>query len=143
MRRTIAVIGACCAGLWAQQQSSRSVWDRVYTDEQAKRGAPLYHEHCADCHGEELEGDAEAPALSGGTFLTNWNGLPLSGLFQRIRRDMPLNSDVGKLGPALSADILAYILKVNKFPPGSTELSHSSVALDQIRFEADKRSERR
>jgi mono/diheme cytochrome c family protein len=140
---SIVVICAACAVLWAQNSPSRSVWDGVYTDEQAKRGGPLYHEHCADCHGDELEGDAEAPALSGGTFLTNWNGLTLGTLFQRIRRDMPLNGNVGKLGSAVSADILAYMLKVNRFPFGATELSRSADALDLIRFEAARREQKR
>ena len=139
---TIAAMFALCVVLWAQA-SERSVWDGVYSGEQAKRGGPLYQEHCADCHGEELEGDAEAPALSGGTFLTNWNGLKLGSLFQRIRRDMPLNGDVGKLGPAVSADILAYMLQFNRFPAGAADLSSSGIALDQIRFEAVKREQKR
>ncbi len=141
----LAVIGLASAGvlftvLRAQQaqQTTRSVWEGVYTEEQAKRGEPKYREHCADCHGEDLEGDAEAPALSGAMFQTNWEGLPLGSLYQRIRRDMPLNKYVGTLSPAVNADILAYILKVNRFPPGSIELSHAAEVLNQIRFEAVK-----
>ena len=139
---TIGSLFGLCVVLWAQT-SQRSVWDGIYTEQQARRGRSLYQEHCADCHGEELEGDAEAPALSGGTFLTNWNGLTLGSLFQRIRRDMPLNGNVGKLGPAVSADILAYMLEVNRFPAGAAELSSSGIALDQIRFEAVKREQKR
>src|SRR5437879_4188913 len=82
----LATICAAFAVLGAQQTASRSVWDGVYTDQQAKRGEPMYREHCADCHGDDLEGDAETPALSGATFQTNWEGLPLGSLFQRIRR---------------------------------------------------------
>ena len=40
-------------------QPSKSVWDGVYTEEQAKRGAPLYSEHCASCHG--LDGTGNGP----------------------------------------------------------------------------------
>ena len=47
---------------------SRSVWDGVYTDEQAKRGAPLYSQYCASCHGAELTGGEMAPALVGSDF---------------------------------------------------------------------------
>src|SRR3989442_10485004 len=54
---------------------SRSVWDGVYSDEQAKRGAPLYSQYCASCHGPELMGGEMAPALAGGDFSSNWNGL--------------------------------------------------------------------
>ncbi len=138
------IFGVICGALVVlPAQTVSSVWDGVYTDQQAKRGEPLYREHCADCHGEDLEGDAEAPALSGGTFVTNWNGLPLGSLFQRIRRDMPLNGNVGKLGSAASADILAFMLKANRFPSGTRELSRSGDALDQIRFEATKRDQKR
>ena len=119
------------------------MWDGVYTDEQAKRGQPKYRENCADCHGDDLEGDAEAPSLSDATFLTNWEGLPLGSLYQRIRRDMPLNKYVGSLSPSVNADILAYILKVNRFPQGNAELSHAADVLNQIRFESVKPNRKR
>jgi mono/diheme cytochrome c family protein len=120
------------------QATAHSVWDGVYTAEQAKRGESKYHEYCADCHGDDLEGDAESPELSGATFRTNWSGLPLGSLYQRIRRDMPLNKYVGTLSPGVNADILAYILNVNRFPTGHTELSHASEVLNQIRFDSAK-----
>ena len=50
---------------------SLSVWDGVYTDEQAKRGTPLYSQFCASCHGPDLTGGEMAPALAGGDFSSN------------------------------------------------------------------------
>jgi len=47
-------------------QASRSVWDGVYTDAQARRGQALFEQNCVSCHGPALEGDGEAPPLSGG-----------------------------------------------------------------------------
>ena len=38
-------------------QASRSVWDGVYTEAQAKRGEALFAENCVTCHGPALEGD--------------------------------------------------------------------------------------
>lgn len=142
---SLAMIGVAAVFivLQAQETASRSVWDGVYTGEQARRGEPKYRENCADCHGDDLEGDAEAPALSGATFQTNWEGLPLASLFQRIRRDMPLNKYVGTLSPSVNADILAYILKVNRFPEGGAELSHAAEILNQIRFESVKPDHKR
>jgi mono/diheme cytochrome c family protein len=145
---SLAIIGlltvfTILTGLHAQGTAARSVWDGVYTDQQAKRGESPYHDYCADCHGDDLEGDAEAPALSGAMFQTNWEGLPLGSLFQRIRRDMPLNKYVGTLSPGMNADILAYILKVNRFPQGSAELSHAAEVLNQIRFESVKPDRKR
>lgn len=116
---------------------SRSVWDGVYTEEQAKRGEPLYHKECAPCHGDSLSGGESAPPLTGGAFLSNWNGLTLGDLFERIRKTMPQNAP-GKLTRQQNADILAFTLSANKFPAGKAELSRQPEFLKEIRFEAMK-----
>src|SRR5690348_1073979 len=69
-----------------QASESQSVWDGVYTEEQARRGEDVYQKNCSTCHGDRLNGTGEAPALSGGRFLANWNGLTLGDLFERIRK---------------------------------------------------------
>ena len=114
---------------------SRSVWDGVYTEEQAKRGEPVYRKECAACHGELLTGGESAPPLTGGAFLANWNGLTMGDLFARIRKTMP-QSAPGRLTWQQDADILAFMLSVNKFPAGKTELYRQSEMLKAIRFEA-------
>jgi mono/diheme cytochrome c family protein len=116
---------------------SRSVWDGVYTEEQAKRGDPLYHRECGACHGQMLTGGESAPPLAGGAFLSNWDGLTVGDLFERIRKTMPQTTP-GKLSRQQNADILAYILSVNKFPAGKTELQRQTEFLKLIRFEATK-----
>lgn len=116
---------------------TRSVWDGVYTEEQAQRGEPIYRANCASCHGDTLKGAGETPPLSGGPFIGNWNGLTLGDLFERIRRTMPQDKP-GRLSRQYKADILAYVLKVNKFPAGKTELEHQTEFLREIRFEAAK-----
>ena len=63
----------------------KSVWDGVYTEAQATRGAALYKEKGSRCHGDQLTGNADAPSLVGGEFLGNWNGQPLVSLYDRIR----------------------------------------------------------
>ena len=116
---------------------SRSVWDGVYTEEQAKRGETIYHKECAACHGDILTGGESAPPLTGGAFLANWNGLTMGDLFDRIRKTMP-QSAPGRLTRQQDADILAFMLSVNKFPAGKTELYRQSEMLKEIRFEAEK-----
>ena len=111
----------------------RSVWDGVYTEEQAKRGEPLYYRDCSSCHGEKLQGDDNSPALAGIDFITDWNGLTLGKLFDKIRLTMPRDGPSQVSNPE-KADILAYILSVNKFPAGKTELQQGD-ALKEIRFE--------
>ena len=143
-RALILIIAAvscrALAGAPAQEAASsdsRSVWDGVYTDEQAKRGEPVYRKECAPCHGASLTGGESAPPLTGGTFLSNWNGLTLGDLFDRIRKTMPQNAP-GKLTRQQNADVLAYALSVNKFPAGKAELSRQTEFLREIRFEAMK-----
>jgi mono/diheme cytochrome c family protein len=121
----------------APSAESRSVWDGVYTEEQAKRGEGVYHKECASCHADTLAGGGGAAALTGGTFLSNWNGLTLGDLFERIRKTMP-QGNLGKLSKQQDADVLAYILSFNKYPSGKTELSRQVEFLREIRFEATK-----
>jgi len=118
-------------------QTSKSVWDGVYTEDQAKRGGALYKQWCASCHGPELEGGEMAPGLVGGGFTSNWNGLTVGDIFDRTRTTMPQDSP-GALSREQVADVTAFILSMNKFPTGSTELATQSEMLKQIKFEATK-----
>jgi len=151
-RLVSAVIIGSAIGLWhlsvgaqhdalAQTESHaangpRSVWDGVYTEEQAKRGQPLYQQKCASCHGDKMTGGESAPPLTGGQFLSNWNGLTLDVLFERIRLTMPSDNPARVPKPA-KADILAYLLSMNTFPPGKTELQYKPELLKQILIETD------
>jgi S-disulfanyl-L-cysteine oxidoreductase SoxD len=123
----------------AQQpaETTRSVWGGVYTEEQAKRGEEIYKKECASCHADTLVGGGGAAPLTGGTFLSNWNGLTLGDLYDRIRKTMPQGSP-GKLNKQQDADVLAYLLSFNKFPAGKTELQKQVEFLREIRFEATK-----
>jgi len=139
----LAIAGPLCL-LRAQAPAaeSLSVWDGVYTEDQAKRGEPIYHKECAACHGDMLTGGGSAPPLTGGAFLANWNGVTMGDLFDRIRKTMP-QSAPGRLTRQQDADILAFMLSVNKFPAGKTELYRQSEMLREIRFEAAKPAPRK
>jgi cytochrome c len=138
MKRAVAAV-ILAVGISAQD-GSRSVWEGVYTSEQAKRGETLYRRECGGCHGDMLTGGESAPPLAGGEFLSNWNGLTVGDLFERVRTTMPLNKP-GKLSRETNADIIAYMLGFNKFPAGDTELTHNAEMLKQIRIEATKPNE--
>ena len=134
----VTIISAAAIGvLRAAPEDKRSVWDGVYTQEQAKRGQPLYNQQCASCHGDTLGGGEMSPPVTGGAFISNWDGLMVGELFERIRKTMPQNKP-GKLSREANADILAYMFSVNEFPAGKTELSPKTEILMQIRFEATK-----
>ena len=118
-------------------EETRTVWDGVYTDDQAKRGESVYHKECALCHGDMLTGGESAPPLTGGGFQANWAGTTLGDLFDRIRKTMPLSAP-GRLTRQQGADVLAFMLSINKFPAGKTELYRQSEMLKEIRFETKK-----
>ena len=118
----------------AQQKTQ---WDGVYTEDQAKRGEPLYAEKCSSCHGPDMNGGEMAPGLTGGEFTANWNDLSLGDLFERMRISMPQNNP-GSLSRQQNADILAAILKKANYPAGKTELPTQTEALNTYKFMATK-----
>jgi S-disulfanyl-L-cysteine oxidoreductase SoxD len=137
---TLAIIGLVAFGaLYSnlRAQSAKSVWDGVYTNDQAKTGQGLYNENCSSCHGDTLMGGESAPALAGGEFLSNWNGLTLGDLFERIRTTMPQNRP-GSLGREKNAAILAYMLSVSNFPAGKAPLAQQTEVLKEIKIDAQK-----
>jgi quinoprotein glucose dehydrogenase len=125
------VLGAGLAVAGAQGQ--KTIWDKVYTAEQSARGEKLYADKCAACHGESLGGVEMAPPLAGDTFNSNWEGVALNDLFERMRTSMPQNAP-GSLSRAQNADILAHMLKVGGFPAGDEPLDAQAGALAQIKF---------
>ncbi|MEY4095199.1 MAG: hypothetical protein RLZZ53_2398 [Acidobacteriota bacterium] len=120
-----------------QAKQAKSVWDGVYTAEQATSGAAAYKAACSECHGNDLAGDGFAPALSGAEFTGNWNDLSVGDLFERIRISMPPSGPSG-VTPAQKADILAHILSTNKYPAGTTALPAETAALKGIKIELKK-----
>ncbi len=116
---------------------SQSVWDGVYTEEQAARGDALYSQTCAACHAPDLSGGETAPALAGADFKSNWSGLSVDDLFERIKVSMP-GDNPGSLSRQQTADILAFVFSVNRFPAGKSELVREAEILKAIKFEAYK-----
>jgi len=135
----LTIAGVAALGLCAlrAQDATKSVWDGIYTDDQAKKGAGSYADQCASCHGDQLTGGEMAPPLAGGEFLSNWNGLSVGDLFERIRTGMP-PAQPGKLSREAKADIVAYLLAFNKFPAGSKDMPANTEMLKQFRIDAQK-----
>ena len=113
----------------------RSVWDGVFTQEQARRGERLAVEQCVSCHGDRLTGGESAPPLAGELFNSTWDGVPLSDLADRIRTTMPQDKP-SSLSRQQTADLVAYMLNLGTFPPGGSPLGTESSVLAQIKFES-------
>ena len=136
MKAKFALI--CMAGAALAQDMTTSVWDGVYTQAQADRGRGAYAKSCAACHGDQLTGGEIAPPLAGGEFMSNWNGVALGQLFDRVTKDMPPGTP-SKVTRDAKVDILAFMLSVNKFPASdSRELPSQTAMMNAIRIDADK-----
>ena len=146
VRSRVTIVGAgavamalavCGAGAGLAAHQAQSVWDGVYTTEQAQRGATFYQQSCAECHGPDLAGGELSPGLVGGQFVWNWNGLSVGDLFERLRVSMPQDMP-SSVSRQEKADILAFLLEVNDFPAGDTELANRTGMLAGISFLVDK-----
>jgi mono/diheme cytochrome c family protein len=115
----------------------KTTLDGVYTAAQATRGQKIYADSCATCHGDDLSGGGQAPALAGKDFNVDWNDLAMSDLFDRTNGTMPADKP-GTLTPGQTADAIAFLLQKGHFPAGQTELSADSAALKTITFVAPK-----
>lgn len=108
-----------------------STQDGVYTDEQAKRGRYVYSASCRSCHAPQTH--------TGATFAQWWRNKPLADLFTFIATKMPKN-DPGSLAPEETADVVAYLLKMNAMPTGPDELYPDADSLKKFRIETKKRA---
>ena len=102
------------------QNAARTVWEGIYTEEQAQRGQETYRKTCGGCHADDLTGD-DAPALRGGHFASRWDQQTIWDLMFTIGTTMPLDTP-SSLDPQEYADIIAFILRENGMPAGKTEL---------------------
>jgi len=121
----------------APAPGGKSVWDGVFSKEQADRGAAAFKQSCSECHGNDLAGDGFAPALTGSDFMSNWTDLTVGDLFERVRISMP-PSGPSAVPPDQKADIIAHILNVNKFPAGTGVLEPKTEVLKQIKIDQKK-----
>lgn len=91
-----------------------------YTAAQAAEGAQVYAQRCAMCHGWQLEGTFEVPALTG-KFVANWAGRPIGELTAYLGRAMPQFAP-GTLAPEDTARLVAHILAASGYPAGARSL---------------------
>jgi quinoprotein glucose dehydrogenase len=119
----------------AGAQAPASVTAGAYTAAQAKRGATLYDEQCAACHGADLKGQDPIPGLAGADFVSHYK--TVGDLFDKISMTMPAIAP-GSLSGTQVADVIAHILAVNKYPEGQMDLAEKMEPLMQIKIEPAK-----
>lgn len=134
---TVVAVACLATATFVRAQDTRTIWDGVYTEAQARRGEAIYLERCVRCHSSTLAGGVDgATPLTGPTFKGNWNGVPLGAMVDRIRLTMPADKPAS-LSRQQTADVLTFILRANKAPVGKVELSRQAEILNTITFTAD------
>jgi mono/diheme cytochrome c family protein len=120
-----------------QNAETKTIWDGVFTDQQASRGEQTYKKSCAPCHKDDHFGDSGTPALAGPEFINRFNGSSVDDILQTVRASMPQDAP-DSLGTAAYVDLIAHLLKVNGAAPGAGELPQDRAALKQIRVTSPK-----
>jgi S-disulfanyl-L-cysteine oxidoreductase SoxD len=114
--------------------TERSVWSGVYTQTQAERGRATFEASCAACHRPDLSGRGPIPALRGDAFTGERHGRSVGDLYEVIRSTMPPGRPAS-LTPEAYADVVAYLLSANAFPPGESDLPSHEESLQGIVFD--------
>ena len=107
-------------------QDQKSVKAGVYTAAQSDRGQVLFRSKCASCHAPNRFTDD--------LFYTSFAGKPMWEMFDVISDTMP-EDNPGSMKPEEYVDVMAYLLKLNNFPTGNTELPVGKEALSAIVME--------
>ena len=107
-------------------QEKKSVKAGVYTAAQADRGISIFRSKCASCHAPNRFTDD--------FFYQSFADKPLWEMFDVISDSMP-EDNPGSLKKEEYADVIAYLLKLNNFPAGDTDLPIDKDALSAIVFE--------
>jgi mono/diheme cytochrome c family protein len=127
------LVGAAYSSVSAQ--APKGVNDGIFTAAQADRGKAVFGTNCAACHGDKLEGGTSGPELSGPGFTGGYTNGDAMALFNKISQDMP-SSAPGTLMPEQYADVMAYVLNVNKYPAGKTDLPKDGAGLKAVKMAA-------
>jgi quinoprotein glucose dehydrogenase len=134
-KRLLAATGGVLVLTAAFAASAQTASTGIYSKAQAARGAGLYADACARCHGASMEGLDVAPPLTGQRFLGNWTNQSVAELAKRIRTSMPLDMP-GTLGLGASADLTTAILAANGYPAGAADLPPNAAGQQPLTLDA-------
>ena len=97
--------------------------EAFYTVGQARRGTRLFRDNCVSCHA--------ASEFAGSSFERRWRNRAVGDIYEFVLYSMP-EDNPGGLPAQTYVDIIAYVLQMNDFPAGETELSTSVDALMEL-----------
>jgi mono/diheme cytochrome c family protein len=95
-----------------------------YTQAQLDKGKTEYNTHCRTCHAANGKG-ALGPALFGDPFKARFAGQSMADVRQWIHENMPQTAPGSLTDDQLNV-LMAYVLSLNGYKPGQTEMSPDS-----------------
>lgn len=95
----------------------------TFTEDQADRGRDLFRAQCTECHYSSEFSDSQ--------FKFKWSRRSAGNLYELIQSSMPETAP-GSLTPQEAVDVVSYILRMNGFQAGGTELAADRAVLDGI-----------
>jgi mono/diheme cytochrome c family protein len=107
----------------------QTVWDGVYTAEQAERGKAAYTQSCLRCHKADLLGIEDA--MKGESFMERRREDSLDALFIDMKATMPRGKP-GSLPDQTYTDLISYLLQNNEMPAGTVELKPGNLEKIQV-----------
>ena len=114
-------------------KNSLTIDSGIYSIEQANKGALIYSNHCANCHGKDLHGSEGGTALTGDRFIGKWIDKSLKELFTLTKMTMP-KANPQSLNDEEYIATLAYIISMNGYSEGKNVLKAELAALSKIKI---------
>jgi hypothetical protein len=111
-----AAAPAAAAPVVAAAPAAASTGNMFYTSSQATRGGGLFRDNCVSCH--------SSSEFRGSSFQRRWTNRPVGDIYEFILYSMP-DDNPGGLPAQTYADIVAFMLEMNEFQAGDTELPTS------------------
>jgi mono/diheme cytochrome c family protein len=113
------------------QTPAKTTKDKVYSKEQAARGATMFNKTCAPCHdpAKKTADKTPGPPLVGPSsmFVENWKDHALGEIFTTILTTMPNDGSV-VLTENDTVDLVAHLLQANGYPEGPDALKYDAAA---------------
>jgi S-disulfanyl-L-cysteine oxidoreductase SoxD len=105
----------------------RSILDGVFTARQARRGERWFVQICEQCH--------RTRDFTNAQFHERWAGQSVGDLLQFMQYTMPPENP-GALSTDRYADVLAFFLAANDYPPGEEEIPADAASVMDLRIVA-------
>lgn len=127
LHRPIVLLALVALPAFAQSATAASerTASGSFTEDQAVKGETAFRSFCASCHTVEDHTNDK--------FRHDWFGRTVYDLYKMLRTTMP-DDNPGGLSDDEYTRVIAYILKLNGFKPGTDSLLSDTTLLKRVRI---------